>query len=66
VISKFKHLYIGAIDGTFAKVDKKTLCLSGEVNFPDSSITALTASESKVYFVSNRSVVRNVVDSGSF
>ena len=66
IISKFKHLYIGANDGTFAKIDKKTLCISGEANFPDSSITALTASESKVYNVSNRSIVRSVQDTGSF
>jgi cilia- and flagella-associated protein 52 len=62
IVSKFKNIYIGANDGTFAKIDKKTLCISGEVNFPDSSITALTASESKVYCITNRSIVRSVAD----
>lgn len=65
VISKFNHLYVGTKDGTFAKIDKKGLCTSGEVNLENCSLTTLSASNSKVYCVSNRSIVRSVSDEGS-
>lgn len=65
VISKFKHLYVGTSEGTFAKIDKKTLNTNGEINVPHSSITGLAASNSKVYSYSDRSVIRSVSDQSS-
>lgn len=40
--------------------------MSGEVTFGDSAaITGLSASDNKVYAISNRSIVRSVADNGS-
>jgi hypothetical protein len=66
VVSKFKNLYCGTSEGSFVKIDKKTMQISGEVSFNDNSqITVLAASEGKVYSVSDRSVVRSVYDNTS-
>ena len=64
VISKFKDLYVGTSDGTFARIDKHTLLTKGEMNYTGSSISALAASQEKVYCISNKAVVRSVPDSG--
>ena len=37
VVSKFKNLYCGTSEGTFAKIDKKTLKISGDISFNDNS-----------------------------
>ena len=60
VVSKFKALYVGTQDGTFAKIDKHTFLTAGEVNFAGSAITSLAASNSKVYAISNKGIVRSV------
>ena len=40
--------------------------MSGEVTFGDSAaITGLSASDNKVYAISNRCIVRSVADNGS-
>lgn len=40
--------------------------MSGEISFGDeAAITGLSASDSKVYAISNRSIVRSVSDNGS-
>ena len=66
IVSKFKHIYCGTSEGAFAKIDKKTMQVSGEVSYNDNSqITVLAASEGKVYNVSNRSIIRSVYDNAS-
>jgi len=66
VVSKFKNLYCGTSEGAFAKIDKKTMQITGEVSFNDNSqITMLAASEGKIYSVSDRSIVRSVYDNAS-
>jgi hypothetical protein len=65
-VSKFKNLYCGTSEGFFAKIDKKTMQITGEISYNDNSqITSLAASEGKVYNVSSRSVVRSVYDNAS-
>jgi cilia- and flagella-associated protein 52 len=54
VISKFKHLYLGTQDGTFAKIDKHTMLCAGTVTYGSCSVSALAASESKVYNITTR------------
>jgi len=65
VSSKFKNLYLGTSEGKLVKVDKKTLNIIGEVDFPNSSITGISTSESKLYSITDRSVVRGVLDSAT-
>ena len=60
--SNFKSLYVGTSEGKFARVDKKTLLVNGEADYPSCSITCLAASKSKVYFISNRGTVRSISD----
>jgi WD40 repeat protein len=60
VISKFKDLYVGTSDGSFARVDKYSLLTKGEMTYPGSSISCLAASNSKIYCISNKGIVRSV------
>jgi hypothetical protein len=65
IITKGKNIYIGTNQGLFAKVDKSSLNLLGEVNLPHNSICGLAQSESKIYNYTDRGTIRSVQDKES-
>ena len=56
---------MGTNSGIFAKIDKASLNIIGEVQVPHSSINGLTKSENKIYNYSDRGVIRSVMDKES-
>jgi len=60
IVSCFNDLYVGSQDGTFARLDKRTMLTKGKVNYPNQGIMALTYSKSKIYSITDTSTVRSL------
>ena len=65
MLTKGKNIYIGMTDGTFAKIDKSSLNITGEVSLQYNSINGLAKSENKIYNYTDRGAIRAVLDKES-
>ena len=44
IVSQFKNLYVATQDGTFSRIDKHTMLVSGSINYKGSAMSCLAAS----------------------